>query len=95
MREDKNTKQDRQVELLFTEGRCNYFNKSVQHQKSVNSSDTQVKSKLIPRLCTLMENECLSSMCVFLIFPSKNNISRKYFSNQCVINSNNFADPQL
>lgn len=52
----KNMKQDRQVELLFTEERCNYFNKSVQHQQSVNSSDTQVKSRLIPRLCALMEN---------------------------------------
>lgn len=36
----KNTKQDRQVELLFTEERCNYSNKSLQRQQSVNSSDT-------------------------------------------------------
>ena len=36
----KNTQQDRQVELLFTVERCNYSNKSVQHQQSVHSSDT-------------------------------------------------------
>lgn len=37
----KDTKQDRQVELLFTEERCNYSNKSVKHQQSVHFSDTQ------------------------------------------------------
>lgn len=37
----KNTKQDGQVELLFSIEGCNYSNKSVQHQQSEHSSKSQ------------------------------------------------------